>query len=128
MSERIIKLQSQQAFNETWKPASETPIGKLIDFTIPANGTYDLGKSYININMETVNAAFAGGADHLGNTAPPGEVASDTALYNNDIVLTQTTTMLVALPLLEMLIYLVKIKVWLNPLDQSINFEVYYGT
>ena len=88
MSERIIKLQSQQAFNETWKPASETPIGKLIDFTIPANGTYDLGKSYININMETVNAAFAGGADSLGNTAPPGEVADDTALYNNDIVLT----------------------------------------
>ena len=44
MSERIIKLQSQQAFNETWIPVTETPVHKLIDFTIPSGGQYDFSK------------------------------------------------------------------------------------
>ena len=93
MSERIIKLQSQQAFNETWTPADVTtnpPILKLVDFTIPAGGQYDLSKSYININMETVDAPFAGGADQNGLQAPVQD-ATDTAFYNNDIVLNTNT-------------------------------------
>ena len=93
MSERIIKLQSQQAFNETWTPADVTtnpPILKLVDFTIPAGGQYDLSKSYININMETVDAPFAGGADQNGLQAPV-QNATDTAFYNNDIVLNTNT-------------------------------------
>ncbi len=90
MSERIIKLQSQQAFNETWKPASETPVHKLVDFTIPSGGQYDLSKSYININMEAVNAAYAGTADSDGVVAPT-QGATDTAFYNNDIVLETNT-------------------------------------
>tara|TARA_R110000803_G_scaffold5830_4_gene19140 strand:- start:584 stop:2206 length:1623 start_codon:yes stop_codon:yes gene_type:complete len=93
MTERIVKLQSQQPFNETWKPAdvvANPPVHKLVDFTIPSGGTYDLSKSYININMEAVNAAYSGAADSDG-VVEPVKNSTDTALYNNDIVLNTNT-------------------------------------
>ena len=80
MSERILKLQSDQNFAEVALQNAFTQ--KLIDFRIPASGmSYDLGRSYININME-VNSV--GQLDSNG-VVPTGAVASDTALFNNDI-------------------------------------------
>ena len=80
MSERILKLQSDQNFQEIAIPKAFTQ--KLIDFRIPASGmNYDLAKSYININME-VNSV--GQLDSNGSV-PTGAVDSDTALFNNDI-------------------------------------------
>ena len=80
MSERILKLQSDQNFAEVAVPYAFTQ--KLIDFRIPASGmTYDLSKSYINLNMQVDSV---GNLDSNG-AAIPGAVASDTALFNNDI-------------------------------------------
>ena len=46
--EQILKLQSEQGFSETAKPA-EFINSKLIDLIIPGNtGSYDFSKSYIN--------------------------------------------------------------------------------
>ena len=54
--ESVIKIESEQGFSETWFPANfaTSPAQqKLIDFIIPANtGTYDLGKSWVNLNVE----------------------------------------------------------------------------
>ena len=80
MSERILKLQSDQNFQEVAVPFAFTQ--KLIDFRIPASGmTYDLSKSYINLNMQVDSV---GNLDS-NNAAIPGTVATDTALFNNDI-------------------------------------------
>jgi len=80
MSERILKLQSDQNFAEVALQNKFTQ--KLIDFQIPASGmTYDLGRSYINLNMEVNNP---GQLDSNG-VKPTGAVDSDTALFNNDL-------------------------------------------
>ena len=76
--EQILKLQSEQGFSETAKPA-EFINSKLIDLIIPGNtGSYDFSKSYINLNMELVNAP---NANQSGSVT-----ANDTALYSNEIV------------------------------------------
>ncbi len=76
--EQIIKLQSQQGFSETAKIASFKN-SKLIDFIIPGGmGAVDFAKSYVNLNMELVNAPSA--------NEPASATADDTALYNNEIV------------------------------------------
>ena len=76
--EQILKIQSEQGFSETAKP-TEFINSKLIDIIVPGNmGAYDFSKSYININMECVNAANA--------SQPASATSSDTALYNNEIV------------------------------------------
>jgi len=76
--EQILKIQSEQGFSETAKP-TEFINSKLIDLIIPGGmGAFDLSKSYVNINMECVNAPNA--------SEPASVVASDTALYNNEIV------------------------------------------
>lgn len=81
--EKISKLQSEQGFTETAIPQAFIT-SKLLDFTIPgSNGvTYDLGKSYINVNMQVVpgnNAlAAADGLFAVGESANP-------EMYNNDI-------------------------------------------
>ena len=72
--EKIIKLQSDNQFTEEAAPGEFTTC-KLLDFTIPGNGTYDLGKSFISINMELLCVDPAGGA-------PDGVLGTDTALYN----------------------------------------------
>jgi len=84
MSERIVKLQSQQNYQEI--AAVGAFVNKLADFVIPASGlTYDLGKSYININMEVGN----NGKDTIGGI-PDGVLATDTALYNNDLAISDS--------------------------------------
>ena len=76
--EQILKIQSEQGFAETAKP-TEFINSKLIDIIVPGNmGAFDFSKSYININMECVNAPNA--------NEPASAVASDKALYNNEIV------------------------------------------
>ena len=90
MSEKIIKLQSQQAFNETWLPANK-PIIKLADFQIPGGSQYDFSSSYININMEVVASATSD-TDSAGVNQPTSALPTDTALYNNDIALQMGTT------------------------------------
>lgn len=84
--ESIIKLQSEQGFSESWTPANfvQGPAqNKLIDFIIPANtGTYNLGESYVVLDIETISAQPA--AADL-----PGVTSSDTALFNNDIALSE---------------------------------------
>ena len=82
MSERIIKLQSNQNFAEVAAEGAFTQ--KLIDFAIPGSGmTYDLARSYININMEVVNPTQL----DANGAAPAGVLSTDTALYSNDISL-----------------------------------------
>ena len=55
--EQILKIESEQGFSETAK-SGDFINSKLIDLIIPGNtGTYDLSKSYVNVNVELVNAA-----------------------------------------------------------------------
>ena len=52
--EQILKIESEQGFSETANHGDFIN-SKLIDLIIPGNtGTYDLSKTYININMELV--------------------------------------------------------------------------
>ena len=84
--EQIIKVSSEQGFSETWVAAdvgTTPPTQELLDFIIPGNsGTYDLGKCFVNINVEVV-------ATNETQAATAGATSADTALYNNDIVLEQ---------------------------------------
>ncbi len=76
--EQILKIQSEQGFSETAKPTAFIN-SKLIDLIIPGStGSYDLSKSYVNLNMELVNAPNA--------SQPASATATDTALYNNEII------------------------------------------
>lgn len=88
--ESIIKLQSEQGFTETAKPGAFQN-SKLVDFVIPGNGTYDLGKSYININMEVLphNAT-----EIVGEVTSPTIAAGETVepFYSNDIQIETDTT------------------------------------
>ena len=81
MSEQVIKIQSQQGFSEQASPGGF--VRKLVDFIIPGGGgnSYDLSKSYININVELARLNIA-----LGLGTPGGLLSSDTALFNTDIV------------------------------------------
>ena len=82
MTERIIKLQSQQNYQEIAIAGAFTQ--KLVDFHIPASGlTYDLAKSYININMQVTN----NGLTETGGVAPDGVLDTDSALFSNDLSL-----------------------------------------
>jgi hypothetical protein len=82
--EQILKIQSEQSFAETAKPGDFIN-SKLADFIIPGNtGSYDLSKSYININMEIIPANTTQ-TDTQG-TAQPATNDTDTALYNNEII------------------------------------------
>ena len=82
MTERIIKLQSQQNYQEIAIAGAFTQ--KLVDFHIPASGlTYDLSKSYININMQVTN----NGLTNTGGVAPDGVLDTDSALFSNDLSL-----------------------------------------
>tara|TARA_R110002110_G_scaffold41120_3_gene130996 strand:- start:4698 stop:6335 length:1638 start_codon:yes stop_codon:yes gene_type:complete len=89
--ESIIKLQSEQGFVETAVPLNFKN-SKLVDFIIPGNNgvTYDLGKSYININMEVVphNPTAI-----IGEVATPVIAAGATTepFYQNDIVFESET-------------------------------------
>lgn len=89
--ESIIKLQSEQGFTETAVPLNFKN-SKLVDFVIPGNNgvTYDLGKSYVNINMEVVphNAT-----EIIGEVTTPVIAAGATTepFYQNDIVFESET-------------------------------------
>jgi hypothetical protein len=88
--EKILKLQSQQGFTETSSvdpavPGNQLFINsKLVDFIIPGSGTYDLSKSYININMNVNSVKPAG-------VVIEGELATDTAIYNDEIEFVNST-------------------------------------
>ena len=80
--EQILKIQSEQAVQGVASPGAFVS-AKLADFIIPGNsGTYDLGKSYININVGLNNAKNTA----TGTGQPASATATDTALYNNEIV------------------------------------------
>ena len=82
--ESVIKIESEQGFSETWTPANYIAAPaqqKLLDFIIPSNtGTYDLGKSWVNLNVEILDKGTT--AD---GSATDGATSSDTALFNNGI-------------------------------------------
>ena len=82
MSEQIIKIQSEQGFSEEAKPGAF--IRKLVDFIIPGNGTYDLSRSYINVNMQLENLVANAGEEATGRDL-------GTAQFNTDILLTGGT-------------------------------------
>ena len=88
--EKILKLQSQQGFTETSTvdpavPGNQRFINsKLVDFIIPGSGTYDLSKSYININMNVNSVKPAG-------LVIGGELSTDTAIYNDEIEFVNST-------------------------------------
>lgn len=80
--EKIIKLQSEQNFAEVANAGAF--LNKLIDFNIPGNnGTFDLSKSYINLNMNVPPVDQAQGTV----AAVDGSLPDDTALFCNEIVL-----------------------------------------
>ena len=83
--ESVIKIESEQGFSETWTPAdfvNNPAQQKLLDFIIPAGtGTYDLGKSWVNLNVEILDKGTAG----AGEAATTGATSADTALFNNGI-------------------------------------------
>lgn len=78
--EKVIKLQSDNQFTEEAVPGAFTTC-KLLDFTIPGNATYDLGKSYIAINMEANLSDPVAGAPAGKDT----QATADTALYNTTL-------------------------------------------
>tara|TARA_R110001632_G_scaffold26991_1_gene72694 strand:+ start:268 stop:1881 length:1614 start_codon:yes stop_codon:yes gene_type:complete len=82
MSEQVLKIQSQQGFSEQARPGAF--VRKLVDFIIPGGGgnSYDLSRSYININVELANLNQDAGETALGNAE-----GTDTALFNSDIVI-----------------------------------------
>tara|TARA_R100000541_G_scaffold8445_1_gene15986 strand:- start:100 stop:1689 length:1590 start_codon:yes stop_codon:yes gene_type:complete len=76
--EQILKIGSEQSFSERAKP-TEFINSKLIDLIIPGStGSYDLSKSYISLNMETINAANA--------AQPATATGEEGTLYNNEII------------------------------------------
>ena len=83
--ESVIKIESEQGFSETWTPAdfvNNPAQQKLLDFIIPSGtGTYNLGKSWINLNVEILDKGTAG----AGAAATAGATSADTALFNNGI-------------------------------------------
>ena len=88
--EKILKLQSAQGFTETSTVNGAVPgqqqfvNSKLVDLIIPGSGTYDLSKSYININMNVNSIKPAG-------LVIEGELSTDTAIYNDDIEFLNST-------------------------------------
>ena len=86
--EKVIKLQSDNQFTEEAVPGAFTTC-KLLDFTIPGNGTYDLSKSYISINAELLLNDPVGGG-------PAGALGTDTALYNAGLSMKSISTTNVA--------------------------------
>jgi hypothetical protein len=87
--EKILKLQSIQGFSETSTAAAGNGLqnfvnSKLVDFIIPGSGTYDLSRSYININMNVNSTKPAG-------LVIEGELATDTAIYNDEIEFLNST-------------------------------------
>lgn len=90
--ERIIKISSENAFSEEAIPGTFVN-SKLLDIVIPSMGTYDLAKSYINLNMSIVQAACVAAPAVVGNgVAVVGITDADTALYASTIALQQDVT------------------------------------
>ena len=81
MAEQIVKLLPTNRFSEEAVPKAF--IGSnLLDFMIPGGmGTFDLSKSYININASIINNPLS------GVTAVAGVTSDDTALYSSEISL-----------------------------------------
>ena len=49
--EKIIKLQSDNSITQTFNNTATHPTNKLLDFTIPAGGVFDLSRCYVAINI-----------------------------------------------------------------------------
>ena len=54
--EKIIKIQSDNSIAGVYDGVGGSPSQKLVDFTIPQGGVYDLSKSYISIKLKPVVA------------------------------------------------------------------------
>jgi len=52
--EKIIKIQSDNSIAQIYDQTQAGPSQKLVDFTIPQGGVYDLSKSYVSIKMKPV--------------------------------------------------------------------------
>ena len=55
MSDKVIRITSQQGFSEQWTNAAPPTSLNLCDFTIPRGMNIDLSKSYIAFNAEIVH-------------------------------------------------------------------------
>ena len=87
--EKILKIQSEQGFTETSTAAAgvQTFINsKLVDLVIPGSGTYDLSKSYININMNVISKKPTG--DDIEGYV---QATDEAAMYNNNLRFTSST-------------------------------------
>lgn len=56
MSDKVIRIASQQGFSDSWTTADPSNLN-LLDFTIPSGMIVDLSKSYIAFNTEVTHAA-----------------------------------------------------------------------
>mgnify|MGYP003673054731 FL=1 len=69
--EKVLRIQSDNSLVQAFKIGTTAPTQKLVDFTIPPDGVYDLEKSYVSIaikpvlanNAEAKGLAVGGGAD-----------------------------------------------------------------
>ena len=60
MSDKVIRITSQQGYAESWLNATGTPTSlNLLDFVIPRGLKVDLSKSYISINTQITNDSGA---------------------------------------------------------------------
>ena len=57
MSERVVRITSQQGYADTWTNATAPKTLNLVDFTIPSGLVVDMSSSYISFNSLITNSA-----------------------------------------------------------------------
>ena len=79
MSDKIIRIGSQQGFAETWDVANKPSSLNLVDFEIPSGMVVDMTKSYVAFNTEIkpTAQAFASAGSGVGNK---GEYTSESPI------------------------------------------------
>jgi hypothetical protein len=79
MSDKVIRIGSQQGFAESWVNANAPSSLNLVDFEIPAGMVVDLTKSYVAFNTELTPSAqaFASAGSGVGNK---GQFATDSPI------------------------------------------------
>jgi len=69
MTDKIIRLSSQQGFSDSWSTTAPTRLN-LLDFTIPSGLIVDLSKSYVAFNTQidpTAGGNFATGSEPVNS-------------------------------------------------------------
>lgn len=81
MSDKIIRIASQQGFSDTWDNTGAPTKLNLLDFTIPSGMIVDLSKSYIAFNTEISHDA---GGNFATGLEPTNTMIKMNGLVDND--------------------------------------------